>query len=139
MGLMDMLGGLLGRKAPKSGNGLLDSLLPMLLKGGAIGGLAGLVGKFASAGLGNKTKSWIGTGDNEALHPDELESALGKDTIGQLANQAGVSHDEAKGGLAAMLPGLINKLSPNGALPRGNLAKHMKGFDFSSILGALGK
>ncbi len=139
MGLLGMLGGLLGKKAPKTGNGLMDGLLPMLLGGGALGGLTGLIGKFASAGLGNKAKSWVSTGPNEELTGDELESALGSDTVSKLATQAGVSQDQAKGGLAAMLPSLIDKLTPGGSVPTGNLAKSMKGIDFSSILGKLGK
>ena len=139
MGLMDMLGGLMGgNKAPQSGNSLLDSVLPMLLKGGALGGLAGLIGKFASAGLGHKASSWVGTGPNADLHPDEVEQALGSDTISQLASKAGISTDQAKGGLASMLPNLINHLTPNGSVPTGNLAKMMKGLDFSKILGGLG-
>jgi uncharacterized protein YidB (DUF937 family) len=141
MGLMDMVGGLLGKKAaPKSGNGLLDALLPMLMKGGAMGGMAGLVGKFSGAGLGAKTDSWVGTGPNEDIHPDEVESALGKDMIGQLASKAGVSHDEAKGGLASMLPNLVNQMTPGGSVPgAGGLGKMMKGLDFGKILGGMGR
>jgi uncharacterized protein YidB (DUF937 family) len=135
MGLIDMVGKLLGSKAPKSGNGLLDALLPKLLKGGALGGLGGLLGKFGAAGLGDKTKSWVGTGPNESLSPDEVEQALGTDTVAEMAKEAGVSHDEAKGGLAAMLPGLVDKLTPGGSLPTGNLAKAMKRLDLGSILG----
>ena len=135
MGLMDMLGGLLGRKAPKSGNPLMDALVPMLMKGGALGGLGGLLGKFTGAGLGNKANSWVGTGENEPLEPDEVEQALGTDQVDEIARQAGVSRDEAKSGLAGMIPGLVDKMSPGGNLPTGNLGKMMKGFDFSSILG----
>jgi uncharacterized protein YidB (DUF937 family) len=134
---MDIFGGLLGRKAPKSGNPLLDTLLPMLLKGGAMGGLAGLIGKFAKAGLGGKADSWVSTGANEPLAAHEVEQALGADTVGQLANQSGMSVEQASGGLASMLPGLIDGLTPNGSLPTGNLAKMMKGLDFGKILGGL--
>ena len=139
MGLMDILGGLMGKKTPKTGNALLDSLLPMLLKGGAMGGLGGLLGKFTSAGFGDKANSWVGNGPNTALEPHEVESALGSDTIGKLAKQAGVSPDQAKGGLAAMLPNLVNSLTPGGSLPTGNIGKMLKGVDFSKILGGLGK
>jgi uncharacterized protein YidB (DUF937 family) len=132
---MNMLGGLMGRKAPKSGNPLMDALLPMLLKGGAIGGIGGLIGKFTKAGLGTKANSWVGTGENEGLHADDVEQALGSEQLDDIARQAGVSRDEAKGGLASMIPGLVDKMSPGGSLPTGNLAKSMKGFDFGSILG----
>ncbi len=138
MGLMDMLGGLMGKKAPKSGNPLMDALLPMLLKGGALGGLAGLLGKFAKAGLGGKADSWVGTGPNEDLHPDEVESALGGDVLGQLAGKAGVSTDAAKGGLAKMLPNLVDQLTPAGSVPSGGLGKLVKGLDFGKVLGRQG-
>jgi uncharacterized protein YidB (DUF937 family) len=135
MGLTDVLGGLMGRKAPKTGDPLMDTLLPMLLKDGAIGGLGGLIGKFTSAGLGGKANSWVGSGDNEALDPDEVEQALGADEVDRIAREAGVSTDDAKRGLASMIPRLVDKASPGGSLPTGNLGKMMKGFDFDSILG----
>lgn len=136
MGLMDSLSGLLGRGAPKSGNALMDTLLPMLMKGGgSLGGLSGLLGKFTNAGLGDKANSWVGTGDNEPLDPDEVERALGSDEVDRIAQEAGVSHDEAASGLAGMIPGLVDKLSPGGQLPTGKLTKQLKGFDFGSILG----
>jgi uncharacterized protein YidB (DUF937 family) len=135
MGLMDTLGGLGARKMPKSGNPLMDALLPMLLKGGVIGSLGGLLGKFTSAGLGGKANSWVGTGDNEPLDPDEVEHALGAADVDRIANEAGVSSAEAKDGLASMIPGMVDKMSPGGSLPTGSLGNLMKGFDFGSVLG----
>ncbi len=135
MGLMELSVGLLGRKAPKSGNPLMDALLSLLLKGGAMGGLGGLVGKFTSAGLGGKANSWVGSGENEALAPDEVEQALGIDQLDKIASDAGISRDEAKGGLARMIPGLVDKASLRGSLPTGDIAKSLKGLDFGSILG----
>ena len=134
MGLMDLVGGMLGRSSPKSGNPLMDALLPTLMKQGAGGGLGGLLGMFTGAGLGSKANSWVGTGDNEALEADEVEHALGASEIDRIATEAGVSRDEAKSGLAGMIPGLVDKLSPGGSLPTGPLNKAMKGFDFGAIL-----
>lgn len=139
MGLMDMVGGLMGKKKMKTGNPLIDSLLPMLMGGGALGGLGGLVSKFGKAGLGGKAQSWVGTGANESIEPHEVEQALGTDTVAEIAKKAGMSHDEAKGGLAAMLPGLVNGLTPGGSVPTGSLGKAMKGLDLGSLLKGLGK
>ena len=139
MGLMDMVGGLLGNKTTKTGNPLMDAVLPMLMKGGAIGGLGGLIGKFSTAGLGDKATSWVGTGPNDSLEGHEVEKALGADTINEIAKKAGMSPDQAKGGLASMLPGLINGLTPGGSLPTGSLSKAIKGLDLGSILGGFGK
>ena len=131
---MDTLGGLLGRRTPKSGNPIMDALLPTLMKKGSLDGLGGLLGKFTGAGMGSKANSWVGTGDNEQIEPDEVEQALGRDEVDRIANEAGVSRDEAKSGLAGMIPGLVDKMSPGGSLPTGALGKAMKGLDFGSIL-----
>jgi uncharacterized protein YidB (DUF937 family) len=133
---MDVLGGLTGPKAPKSGDPLMDALLPMMRKGGAIGSLGGLLGKFTSAGLGGQANSWVGTGDNEPLSPDDVEQALGAFEVDRIADAAGLTRDEAKNGLASMIPGLVDKVSPGGSLPTGDLGAVMKGFDFGPILSA---
>lgn len=135
MALMDLIGKFLGRSGPKSGNPLMDTLLPMLTKGGgSLGGLGGLLGKFNSAGLGGKAESWVGNGDNEPLDAAEVEQALGGD-LDDIASQAGVSREEASSGLAGMLPGLIDQLSPGGKVPGGGLGKIAKGLDLGKILG----
>jgi uncharacterized protein YidB (DUF937 family) len=131
---MDMIGGLLGKK--KSGNPLLDALLPMLAGGGALGGLGGLVSKLTNGGLGDQAKSWVGTGPNQAVTPDQVHQALGQDTISQLAQQSGMSHDEVKTGLAGMLPNLVNQLTPNGSIPNaGSMGSMLKGLDLGKLLG----
>jgi uncharacterized protein YidB (DUF937 family) len=134
MGLMNMLRALTGRRGPKSCDPLMNALLPMLRKGSALRGLGGLVGKFTSAELGCKANSWVGSGENQALEPDEVERALGSDQIDKIACGAGVSRDEAKVGLANMIPGLVDKASPGGSLPTGNIEKSLKDVDFGSIL-----
>lgn len=161
MGLMDIIGGLVKKKGGSSSSsggglpgglqipgldslggaqgGLLKALLPMLMGSGALkdlGGLGGILGKLQAGGLGGKTQSWVSTGDNEAVHPDELEQALGTDTVAKVAAEAGVSHDEAKSGLASMLPGLVDKLTPGGSLPGGDqLGNLVKGLDLGKLLG----
>ena len=118
--------------------GLLKALLPMLMGGGALGGLGGLGGlmsKLTQGGLGAKTQSWVSTGPNEAVQPDELEQALGSDNVAKLAQEAGVSHDEAKSGLASMLPGLVDKLTPGGSIPGADqLGGLVKGLDLSKLM-----
>lgn len=139
MGLIDTLKGLLAGKGIKTGNPILDALIPMLTKGGALGGLGGLLAKFKAAGLGGKADSWVSGEANEPLTSDEVTSALGSGTVEEVATTAGVSKDEAAGGLASLLPGLVDKLSPGGNLPTGNIMKSLKGLDFGSLLGGLGK
>jgi uncharacterized protein YidB (DUF937 family) len=135
MGLKDIVGRLVGRRLPKTGNPLLDSLLPTLVAGGGIGGLGALLGKFTGAGLGNKAHSWVGTGPNEPLDPDEVERALGADQVDKIARDAGMSRDDAKSGLAGIIPGLVDTMSPKGTLPTGNIAASLKNIDIADVLG----
>jgi uncharacterized protein YidB (DUF937 family) len=95
--------------APPSG-GFLQS-------GGLFGGLNDLVQKFQNAGHGDVVNSWVGSGPNQPIQPSQVGSALGQQTISDLARQAGVSEQELLNQLAQTLPGLVDRLSPNGRLP----------------------
>jgi uncharacterized protein YidB (DUF937 family) len=89
--------------------------------GGGGGGLADIVGKFQQAGMGDVVSSWIGTGQNAPISGDQLGNVLGSDMIGNIAKQLGVSHGDAAGQLAQMLPQVVDKLTPNGQAPAGGL------------------
>jgi uncharacterized protein YidB (DUF937 family) len=124
-GLGDLLGGLLGGKpgAPTpAGAGGLGGLLGGLLAGGAAGsvlgsGLDNLLKDMQSQGYGKTAQSWVGTGPNEAIQPNDLESALGADTLDALASQTGMSRSELLQGLSQQLPEMVDQLTPDGRLP----------------------
>ena len=78
------------------------------------GGLAGLVQSFEQKGMGGMVQSWIGTGPNPPVSSDQVTSVLGSDALKNLAAKAGIPADQAGSQLAALLPGLIDKLTPNG-------------------------
>lgn len=80
-------------------------------------GLDGIVAALQSGGLGDAVTSWLGSGDNKAVAPQDLQAALGDDTIAQFADKAGVSGSEASAVLAGILPQIVDKLSPDGQLP----------------------
>jgi uncharacterized protein YidB (DUF937 family) len=84
---------------------------------GSFGGLSDLIQKFQAAGHGEAVNSWIGTGANAPIQPTQVGSALGQQTISDLARQSGLSEQELLSQLALVLPGLVDKLSPNGRLP----------------------
>ena len=63
--------------------------------------------------------SWIGTGANAPVSGEQIKDALGSDTVTQIAEKAGVAPDAALGGLAALLPQLVDKLTPDGKVPEG--------------------
>lgn len=85
--------------------------------GGLLGGLGGLLNKLQQGGLGNVANSWIGSGQNQPVSPGQLGSALGPSVIKTLSQQSGLSEDELTQQLSQALPGLIDKLTPNGRLP----------------------
>ena len=126
------LGTLIGMVA--SNPQMLQAITGMLSNDGAQGGLGGLMAKFQQAGLGDAAKSWVGSGENHAVTGDHMSSALGADTISDLAAKMGVSQGEAAGSLASMLPGLIDKLTPHGTAPEGGLGNSG---DLMGMLGGL--
>jgi uncharacterized protein YidB (DUF937 family) len=90
---------------------LLDSLV------GKYGGdLNQLVSKFEAAGLGDKVKSWISTGQNEPISKDEVKQALGND-VDEVARRDGVGPDEAADKLASELPNAVDRATPDGSIP----------------------
>lgn len=111
---------------PATGGGLGDLLrgnLGGLLAGGAAGGLLGsglndLLGRFQRNGFGDVADSWIGTGPNREISPQQLQQALGPDTVNSLAEQAGVSDVDLLSGLSRDLPDAVDQLTPSGEIPR---------------------
>jgi len=112
MGLLDsVLGG---------GNGDMLSTVINLI-GGQKGGLSGLVSQFASNGLGDLVESWIGTGENKAVSAEQLTSALGTEKISEIASQLGTDSDSVVSQLTDLLPKAVDKLTPEGAVPEGDI------------------
>ena len=97
---------------------LLQSLLSRYT-GGQGGGmnLDGLMSQLQQGGLGNQVQSWVDTGANEKVSGEQVTQALGADTIDQAASAAGTSPDDAAKKLAAVLPQLVDKASPEGSMP----------------------
>ncbi len=122
MGLLDSVMGALGGAGGNGGgnNAMLDVVMQMLSSKGGNGGLAGLVQAFQKNGLGEQMSSWISTGQNLPISPDQIKAALGSGQLGQIAGQLGMNESQAAGGLADLLPQVIDKLTPNGQMPQGD-------------------
>jgi uncharacterized protein YidB (DUF937 family) len=118
MGLLDdlkgMAGSMLGGAAGQSP--IAKSVLEMLGQGG---GLAGLVQTFQQKGLGDIVHSWVGTGPNLPVSPQQVQQALGPQ-VAQMAAQHGITTDAATKALSQILPGLVDHLTPGGQMPTGN-------------------
>lgn len=118
MGMFDAAAKLTGLStAGLTGNsGLLQGVLQMLGSGGP-DGLTGIVQGFSKAGLGDIVKSWVGTGQNLPISADQLKQGLGGGQLSRLAQSAGLSEGATANALAGLLPTVVDKLTPEGAVP----------------------
>jgi len=126
--LMNAVTGATGAAAPAPApaanlgpSGVVGALIGLLGSQGGVGGLSGLVQKFEQMGLGHLIGSWIGTGQNLPISADQVQSVLGSGRLAQLAQQAGIPPEQASSMIAAVLPGLIDRLTPNGTVDHGLL------------------
>jgi uncharacterized protein YidB (DUF937 family) len=126
MGLLDdVIGAALGSRSGSGQSSPLAMALMALLAsqmrsasaGQQGGGLGGLVDQFRRNGLEDIMNSWVGTGQNQAISPRQLHQALGQDTIDDLSQQTGMAHDDLLAQLSKVLPGVVDKLTPNGEMP----------------------
>ena len=116
-GLGGSLGSLMGMAA--NNPQLLQVVVDLLGNQSPVGGLPGLLARFQQAGLGDAVASWLGNGPNAALSGEQLGRVLGEGPLAQIAAQLGVGQGDAAGQLSQLLPGLIDRLTPNGQLPAG--------------------
>jgi len=116
MGVLDgLLGGLMGGEsgtAAQQGQSPLMMMALQLIQQN--GGLPGIISKLQNGGLAQQVGSWVGTGQNAPVSGSQLQEVLGSGSIGQIAQQLGMSHGDASSGLAQVLPQLIDHLTPHG-------------------------
>ena len=85
MGMFDgILGGIVGAGMVSVVNGILEQH----------GGLQGVVSEFEKKGLGPTVRSWVGTGPNQPIAPEEVHKVLGPDLLRQLAEKSGLSEQD---------------------------------------------
>jgi len=75
------------------------------------------VQSFHDKGMGGVVSSWVSSGSNSPITPDQIHQVLGSDQVKALAAKAGISPDAAGSAIAQLLPGLVDKLTPNGSVP----------------------
>ena len=126
--IKEMLGGLTqspsgtpgGRSQGSQGGGLgnLGGLLGGASVGSVLsGGLRDLVEHFKQNGQGNAADSWVKTGPNQPLAPEQLQQAIGPDVLNTLSQQTGLSREELLSRLTRELPDAVDKFTPDGRLP----------------------
>lgn len=108
MGLLDgLVGGAVGAEMATVVNSLIQQH----------GGIQGIVSQFEKQGLGPTVRSWVSTGANQPISPDQVHQVFGSDMIGQLAAKTGLSPQDLVQKLSQVLPQAIDKLTPGGQVP----------------------
>jgi len=96
-------------------NAAQDALSQLIGEGQDID-IAGMVSQLGGGGLAGAAQSWLGDGANDAVSADQITQGLGADQIADFASKLGLSQDDAAGGLAQMIPNLVNESSQGGNL-----------------------
>ncbi|MFG2971323.1 MULTISPECIES: YidB family protein [unclassified Streptomyces] len=117
--LESMLGSLLGGEG--KGAGLLTALIAAMSHGQGGGSLGGLLDSLARSGLTAQKDSWVGTGANQPVTGDQLQQALPDDTLQQVAEETGTTPEQAADQLARVLPDAVDRLTPEGAVPKASI------------------
>jgi uncharacterized protein YidB (DUF937 family) len=109
MGLLDgLIGGIVGAEMTSVVNSFIQQH----------GGVQGIVSQLEQQGLGGVARSWVATGANQAISPDEVSKVFASSgVLGELAAKAGMSPQELAQKLSQALPAAIDKLTPGGTLP----------------------
>ena len=81
------------------------------------GGLSALVQQFQTNGLGSSINSWVSTGPNQPVTAQQIQQALGSDKVKQIATRIGLDPNVVSQKLSALLPQIVNHLTPNGQVP----------------------
>lgn len=109
MGLLDgLLGGIVGAGMATVVNQIIDKH----------GGLQGVVSEFERNGFGPTVQSWVSTGPNQPISGDDMHKVIGGDLLQQLSAKTGMSVQELTQKLAQVLPQAVDKLTPNGVIPK---------------------
>jgi uncharacterized protein YidB (DUF937 family) len=121
-GLGDLLGGILGGGTQSGsgglgGNPMLRMLLPLVASLLMNGGLQKILGRLQASGKGATGQSWVSTGPNDSVDAADIKAALDEQELAQIAQQLGVSEDEAAEAVAQVLPEVVDKATPAGELP----------------------
>lgn len=104
--------------ASETGDSPLLSHAMELVNNPETGGVEGLVQQFHANGLGDVVNSWVGQGANRAISADQIQQVLGSDKINAIASKFGISPADASAKLAEVLPSIVNKMTPGGAVPQ---------------------
>ena len=115
MGFLDEMATKAVASAGGSSNPIVSAVLQLIQN--QPGGISGLLRQFHEKGLGDLVNSWVSTGQNLPVSPDQVQHVLGTEQVQQVAASAGIPAQLASSKLAEFLPMIVDKLTPNGQVP----------------------
>lgn len=132
-GLGDLLGGAvgggtplgrgagmpMGRAASAGGNRgmLLALLLPLAMQWvQRNGGMGAVLDRFRQRGHAQEADSWVSTGPNRGLAPQQVSELIGTDELSRMSRQLGVPDQDVAAGLSEILPQMVDQATPDGRL-----------------------
>ena len=96
-------------------NSVMSALTGLLGDGQGNVDFGALASKIASSGqLGDILSSWLGDGANSAISAEDILGIFGESNVSDFASKLGTSTGDAAGGLADVLPELMDKASSGG-------------------------
>lgn len=113
------------------GDVLITAAMVMLDKAG---GIQGVMEKFQKSGLGDIVASWVGTGQNQSITPDQITQALGQENIQVITQEVNIPAEQSGNLLSELLPVLIDQLTPNGQVPDQNQMANLGKTVLASVL-----
>jgi uncharacterized protein YidB (DUF937 family) len=106
--------GSLGGSNQSGGNNLLTAAMSIIQQNG---GLGTVLDMFRQQGMSQQADSWVSTGPNQGISPDQVQQVFGQSTLNNVASQFGISHNQIGASLSQLLPELVNQFTPQGQLP----------------------
>ncbi len=111
MGLFDSIAGaVLGKLGGEEGD-MAQVAIDLFNQNG---GVEGIIQKFQDSGLAQQAASWVGTGENLSITPEQVASVLGDGAIADMAAKVGLTPEVISSKIAEHLPAIVDKLTPNG-------------------------
>jgi uncharacterized protein YidB (DUF937 family) len=110
MGLLDgLIGGAVGAEMATVVNSFIQQH----------GGVQGVVSQLEQQGLGGAARSWISNGANQAISPAQITQVFGNSSVlSEIAAKTGMNPQDLAAKLSQALPAAIDKLTPNGIIPK---------------------
>jgi uncharacterized protein YidB (DUF937 family) len=111
-----LLGELLGGGQRGGNVGAIVGVLQRVLSSNG-GGIASVISRFESAGLGDQARSWVSSDANQPIAPEHIDQVFSQEEISGWASQAGTTPEKMRTILAEALPQAVDHATPNGQTP----------------------